>query len=49
MKKVKSEYQSCAYCVNRSECWNSASYSDRGGVRKEAVPEGLQVRDAVLV
>lgn len=38
MKKVESEYQSCAYCVHRSECWNFASYSDMGERRKKPYP-----------
>lgn len=38
MKKVKSEYQSCAYCVRRSKCWNPESYSDRGGCGKKPYP-----------
>lgn len=38
MKKVKSEYQSCAYCVHRSECWNPASYSDMGKRGKKPYP-----------
>ena len=39
MKKVKSEYQSCAYCVHRSECWNSAFYSDRVECGKKLYPK----------
>lgn len=41
-KKVKSEYQSCAYCVHRSKCWNSASYSDRGGCGKKPYPRNCK-------
>lgn len=38
MKKVKSQYQSCAFCVRRSECWKSAFYSDGGVNGKKPYP-----------
>lgn len=43
MKKVKSEYQSCAYCVHRKECWNSEAYADEWrGTGKKPYPSDVK-------
>ena len=42
MKKVKSPRQSCAYCVHRSECWNSSYYSDNGEYGKKPYPRDVK-------
>ena len=44
MEKVKSRYQSCAFCVRRSECWKSEAYSDGGEGGKKPYPSDYRFK-----
>ena len=32
--KPRGDYDSCAFCLHRSECWGGEAYSDAGGGKK---------------
>lgn len=32
--KPRGNYDSCAFCLHRSECWGGEAYSDAGGGKK---------------